>query len=160
MSKLATALSIVAAVALGAAVPAMADVTKVTCTGEATMEPIGSTYEVREAGEVTVTSFDFTGSHSFCDRDGNRVEGTWSGHLVQIAAPYGTTTIHVQGTDVFLGGTLDVTGQITIANGNWISSARAGNGTGALEGVTTHQVEIYPTANPGLLAFRTTIFWP
>lgn len=144
---------------LAAASPAAADVTKVECTGEATIESIGN-FEIREVGGVTMTSFDFTGSHPFCDRNGNPVAGSWSGHLVQRVAPNGTTTLHVQATDAFLGGTLEVIAQVTIANGTWISSAHAGNGTGGLEGVTTHQVEIFPTGDPFRLGFRTTIFWP
>jgi hypothetical protein len=153
---------LVGALTLGAAAPTSA-ATSIRCTGDASVMPILSTIDVRTIGAVTVTSFDFIGTHSFCDRSGSRVEGTWSGHLTQVATPNGATIMRVQGRDVFpsLGGTLDVVGMIAISpKGHWSSWARGYNGTGGLEGVTTHSVKIFPTADPAVLGFRNVIVWP
>lgn len=159
MTRLVTLIIVTAAAALAASAPAFT-ATAVECRGDATVVPDPASFESRQSGPVTVTSFDFAGTHSLCDRAGRRVEGSWAGHATQMALPDGRTLLFIRGHEAFDGATLDVAGLIEISpSGEWrVVHGRASNGTGWLEGATTSILEVYPLA-PGVLGFRSIITW-
>jgi hypothetical protein len=159
LATLSVSALIVVSASLLAAAPAKA-ATVLRCAGEATIAPVGSSLEVRHMGPLTVSSFDFTGTHPLCDRSGTHVDGTWSGHIVQTLLPDGTTLMAFAAHEQFPGASWDAAGLVAISPGNeWtLVWGRAGNGEGWLDGATSVIQTVSPTPT-GAVGFETVITW-
>lgn len=140
--------------ALSLTMPAAATADSRPCIGTAALsEPLN--VSVRTAQDVTVTTWDFTGTHDLCLADGTVVLATVAGHLTEVRRPDGSAVLVVHETMSIPTGTLDAHIVARTTPTSFDATAHAFGGTGELAGVTGHGTTI-PT---GPATFRSEMVY-
>lgn len=122
---------------LSLATPAVAKADTRLCVGLATLsEPHNVT--VRTAHDVTVTTWDFTGTHDLCLADGTVVLATVAGHVTEVRRNDESAVLVVRETMSIPTGTLDALIVARTTPTSFEATAHAFGGTGELAGVTGH----------------------